>query len=146
MDYQALVLTLQLASATTVILLAIALPTAWWIARRSGPVSALFQAIIALPLVLPPTVIGFYLLVGFGPLTAVGRFITRLLGHPLAFSFAGLLVGSVLYSLPFAIQPLVAGYGAIDQGFFESAASLLFTVTNLSVAFLRSPAADVSGQ
>jgi molybdate transport system permease protein len=79
---------------------------------------------VALPLVLPPTVLGFYLLVVMGPLTAPGRFLIRLVGHPLAFSFAGLLVGSVLYSLPFAVQPLVAGFSAVDRGFVEAAAGL----------------------
>src|SRR5277367_5462126 len=101
MDTQALWLTLRLALSTTVILL-----------------------LIALPLVLPPTVLGFYLLVALGPLTAPGRLIIRLLGHPLAFSFAGLLVGSVLYSLPFAVQPLVAGFRVIDPALLEAAATL----------------------
>jgi molybdate transport system permease protein len=74
--------------------------------------------------VLPPTVLGFYLLVALGPLTAPGRLIIRLLGHPLAFSFSGLVVGSVLYSLPFAVQPLVAGFRAIDPALLEVAATL----------------------
>jgi molybdate transport system permease protein len=74
--------------------------------------------------VLPPTVIGFYLLVMLGPLTPVGHLFVRLLGHPLAFSFPGLLLGSILYSLPFAVQPLVAGFGAIDAGYVEAAAAL----------------------
>jgi molybdate transport system permease protein len=82
------------------------------------------QAVVALPLVLPPTVLGFYLLVALGPLTAPGRLIIRLLGHPLAFSFSGLVVGSVLYSLPFAVQPLVAGFRAVDRSHLESAAGL----------------------
>jgi molybdate transport system permease protein len=80
--------------------------------------------VVALPLVLPPTVLGFYLLVALGPLTAPGRLIIRLLGHPLAFSFGGLVVGSVLYSLPFAVQPLVAGFRAIDVALLEVAATL----------------------
>ena len=75
-------------------------------------------------LVLPPTVVGFYLLVALGPLTAPGRLIIRLLGHPLAFSFSGLVVGSVLYSLPFAVQPLVAGFRAVDPALLEAAATL----------------------
>jgi molybdate transport system permease protein len=82
------------------------------------------QAIAALPLVLPPTVLGFYLLVAVGPLTAPGRALVRLLGHPLAFSFAGLLVGSMIYSLPFAVQPLVAGFRAVDPALAEVAATL----------------------
>ncbi len=82
------------------------------------------QAIVALPLILPPTVIGFYLLVGLGPLTWFGRVITSVTGHPLAFSFAGLLFGSVLYSLPFAVQPLVAGFQGVERGYIETAQCL----------------------
>ena len=115
MDVQALWLTLRLAGSTTAILLVIAVPLAWWIASGRGVGRALVQAVVALPLVLPPTVLGFYLLVAMGPLTAPGRLLMRVFGHPLAFSFTGLLVGSVLYSLPFAVQPLVAGFGAVDQ-------------------------------
>jgi molybdate transport system permease protein len=124
MDLVALSLTLRLALSTTVILLLVALPLAWWIASGKGVTRALVQAIVALPLVLPPTVIGFYLLVAMGPLTAPGRLIIHLLGHPLAFSFAGLLIGSVLYSLPFAVQPLVAGFSAVDREYLEAAAGL----------------------
>ena len=111
MDFEALWLTLRLAVGTTAILLVIALPLAWWIASGRGAGRALVQAVVALPLVLPPTVLGFYLLVALGPLSAPGRLLIRVVGHPLAFSFAGLLVGSVLYSLPFAVQPLVSGSG-----------------------------------
>jgi len=124
MDSQALWLTLRLALTTTALLLAIALPLAWWIASGTGAVRALTQAVVALPLVLPPTVLGFYLLVALGPLTAPGRLIIRLLGHPLAFSFSGLVVGSVLYSLPFAVQPIVAGFRAIDPALAEVASTL----------------------
>ena len=124
MDSQALWLTLRLAATTTMILLIVAIPLAWWISSGRGVVRAIVQGIFALPLVLPPTVIGFYLLVGLGPLTIPGRVILNLLGHPLAFSFAGLVVGSVLYSVPFAIMPLVAGFQAIGPEYVE-AASLL---------------------
>jgi molybdate transport system permease protein len=124
MDTEALWLTLRLALTTTAVLLLLALPIAWWIASGKGAARALVQAVVALPLVLPPTVLGFYLLVALGPLTAPGRVIIRLLGHPLAFSFAGLVVGSVLYSLPFAVQPLVAGFRAVDVALLEAAATL----------------------
>src|SRR5277367_4221244 len=124
MDFEALWLTLRLAVGTTAILLVVALPLAWWIASGRGAVRALVQAVVALPLVLPPTVLGFYLLVAMGPLTGPGRLLTRVFGHPLAFSFTGLLVGSVLYSLPFAVQPLVAGFEAVDSGFLEAASGL----------------------
>ncbi len=124
MDSVALWLTLRLALTTTALLLLIALPLAWWIASGTGAARALAQAVVALPLVLPPTVLGFYLLVALGPLTPPGRLIIRLLGHPLAFSFSGLVVGSVLYSLPFAVQPLVAGFRAVDPALLETAATL----------------------
>jgi molybdate transport system permease protein len=124
MDHEALWLTIKLASSTTVILLALGLPLSWWIASGSGLTRAFTQAIVSLPLVLPPTVLGYYLLILLGPLTAPGRLLIRLFGHPLAFSFAGLLVGSVLYSLPFAVQPLVAGFRSVDPGYREAAAGL----------------------
>ncbi len=127
MDVEALGLTLRLAGATTLVLLACAVPLAWWIASGRGVLRTVVQALVALPLVLPPTVIGFYLLVGLGPLTGVGRVVTRALGHPLAFSFAGLLVGSVVYSLPFAVQPLVAGFGAVAREYGEAAAGIGMT-------------------
>ena len=124
MESQALWLTLRLAATTTALLLAISVPLAWWIAGGRGGERALVQAVVALPLVLPPTVIGFYLLVGLGPLTGFGRAVTSLLGHPLAFSFAGLLLGSMIYSLPFAVQPLVAGFQGVERGYLETARGL----------------------
>jgi molybdate transport system permease protein len=124
MDMQALSLTLRLAMSTTVLLLVIALPLAWWIVSGADAGRALVQGVVALPLVLPPTVLGFYLLVALGPMTAPGRLIIRVLGHPLAFSFAGLVVGSCIYSLPFAVQPLVAGFRAVDPALLEVAATL----------------------
>ncbi len=124
MDGQALWLTVRLAATTTLVLLAVAVPLAWWIARGSGWFRAGVQAVVALPIVLPPTVIGYYLLVGLGPLTWAGRVIVRVLGHPLAFSFAGLLAGSVVYSLPFAVQPLVVGFRAVGAQYLEAAAGL----------------------
>ncbi|AFL89436.1 molybdate ABC transporter, permease protein [Terriglobus roseus DSM 18391] len=109
---------------TTFLLLVIALPLAGWIALARTRIRFLAEALIALPLVLPPTVLGFYLLVGLGPTTALGRTVTAMLGHTLAFSFTGLVVGSVLYSLPFAVQPIVAGLRAVDPVFLEAAATL----------------------
>ena len=121
MDWQAFALTLKLASVTTAILLAIAVPlAALLVLGRSRWLFAL-EALAALPLVLPPTVLGFSLLVLLGPRTAIGRGITTLLGHPLAFSFQGLVVGSVIYSLPFAVQPLVAGFAAIEPSLVDAA-------------------------
>ena len=124
LDLQALGLTLRLASLTTVLLLAVALPLAWWIAGGRSAGRSIATAVMALPLVLPPTVLGFYLLVSLGPLTAVGRGVTKLLGRPLAFSFAGLLVGSMVYSLPFATQPMISGFGAVGREYAEAAAML----------------------
>lgn len=123
-DLQALGLTLRLALTTTVLLLGVALPVAWWISMGRGDLRSVAQALIALPLVLPPTVLGFYLLVSMGPLTAPGRALTRLMGHPLAFSFEGLLVGSMLYSLPFAVQPMVSGFTAVEREYTEASAML----------------------
>jgi molybdate transport system permease protein len=124
MDVQALLLTLRLAAVTTLILLAIALPLAWWLARSASRVRPAVEALSALPLLLPPTVLGFYLLVMLGPETAVGRALIAVVGHPLAFSFSGLVVGSVLYSFPFAVQPLTAGFRAVDAAALEDAAML----------------------
>ena len=124
MEREAVWLTFRLAAETTLILLAIGVPLAWWLCRGGGWCRTVVQAVVALPLVLPPTVIGYYLLWGFGPLHGLGRWVTRVLGHPLAFSFTGLLVGSVIYSMPFAVQPVVAGFRAVDRRFGEAAAGL----------------------
>ena len=121
MDWQALDLTLKLASATTAILLAIAIPLAALLVLGRGRWLAALEALAALPLVLPPTVLGFFLLVMLGPRTSIGRGITALFGHPLAFSFDGLVVGSVIYSLPFAVQPLVAGFAAVQSDLVDAA-------------------------
>jgi molybdate transport system permease protein len=135
MDWQALWLTLRLASMTTAILLMIGLPMGAWLALGKSRTTRIFEAVVALPLVLPPTVLGFYLLVLLGPRTAPGRWIASLIGHPLAFSFDGLVVGSVVYSLPFAVQPIAAGFAAIDGEILDAArllgahgASLLFRI------------------
>lgn len=116
-DWDAARLTLELAAVTTVILLAIATPLAWWLARSRSRWSAVVGAIAALPLVLPPTVLGFYLLVVFAPSGPLGFF-------ALPFTFAGLVVGSVIYSLPFAVQPLQRAFEAIGRGPMEAAATL----------------------
>jgi molybdate transport system permease protein len=121
MDWQAFALTLKLATVTTAILLAMAVPLAALLVLGRGRWLAALEAFAALPLVLPPTVLGFFLLVLLGPHTAVGRGITTLLGHPLAFSFSGLVVGSVIYSLPFAVQPLVAGFAAVEPALVDAA-------------------------
>ena len=121
MDWQAFALTLKLAAITTAILLCLAIPLAAWLALGRSRWRVLAEALTGLPLVLPPTVLGFYLLVLLGPRTGIGRVLTEMLGHPVAFSFAGLVVGSVIYSLPFAVQPIVAGFSAIDSSLLDAA-------------------------
>jgi molybdate transport system permease protein len=95
-----------------------------WIASSHSLLRRIVQAIIALPLVLPPTVLGYYLLVGLGPQTSLGRVLIAIFGHPLAFTFWGLLIGSILYSLPFAVQPLVVGFAGVDRTVVETASVL----------------------
>jgi molybdate transport system permease protein len=127
MDWQAFFLTLRLATVTTAILLAVAIPLSAWLVlgRARWPAAAGWfagvEAVATLPLVLPPTVLGFFLLVLLGPRTAFGRGIAAVLGHPLAFSFDGLVVGSVIYSFPFAVQPLVAGFAAVPSSLVDAA-------------------------
>ncbi|MGA9464713.1 MAG: molybdate ABC transporter permease subunit [Terracidiphilus sp.] len=121
MDWQALSLTLRLATVTTGLLLVVSVPLAALLALGRSRWLAILEAFAAMPLVLPPTVLGFFLLVLLGPRTAIGRGITALLGHPLAFSFDGLVIGSVIYSLPFAVQPLVAGFAAVEPALVDAA-------------------------
>jgi molybdate transport system permease protein len=121
MDWQAFALSLRLATITTIILLAVAVPLASLLVLGRSRWLATLEALATLPMVLPPTVLGFFLLVLLGPRTAVGGGIASVLGHPLAFSFGGLVVGSVIYSLPFAVQPLVAGFASIDASLVDAA-------------------------
>jgi molybdate transport system permease protein len=121
MDWQALFLTLKLAAITTAILLCLSIPLAAWLALGRSRWRAVVEAVTGLPLVLPPTVLGFYLLVLLGPRTGFGRALTAVLGHPLAFSFAGLVVGSAIYSLPFAVQPIAAGFSTVDASLIDAA-------------------------
>jgi molybdate transport system permease protein len=124
MDLAALGLTLRLAALTTAVLLVLGTPLALWLAERDTWPRRLVTSAALLPLVLPPTVLGFYLLEGLGPQTTLGRALTRLAGHPLAFTFGGLLLGSLVYSLPFAIQPLSAAFRAVDPNLRDLARSL----------------------
>jgi molybdate transport system permease protein len=123
-DLDAIWLTVQLASLTTVLLLLIGTPIAWWLARTSSWLKGPVGAIVALPLVLPPTVIGFYLLVAMGPHGYVGRFTQAIGWGLLPFTFFGLVVGSVLYSMPFVVQPLQNAFEAIGPRPLEAAATL----------------------
>jgi molybdate transport system permease protein len=123
-DWSAVWLTFQLATVSTVILLVVGTPIAWWLARTRSKWKGVVGAVVALPLVLPPTVIGFYLLVAMGPEGPVGR-LTEALGLGLLpFSFAGLVVGSVIYSLPFVVQPVHNAFEAIGRRPLEVAATL----------------------
>ena len=117
-------LTLQLASVTVMILLAIGTPMAWWLAHTRSKMQVGVEAIVALPLVLPPTVLGFYLLILLGPNGWIGGPIKALTGSPLSFTFAGLVFASTLYSLPFVVQPLQSNFQSIGSTPMETAASL----------------------
>lgn len=123
-DFGAIRLTLELAGATTVLLLLLATPLAWWLAQARGRWAAVVGAVVALPLVLPPTVLGFYLLVVFGPQGWGGQLTQGLGLGLLPFTFQGLLVASILYSLPFAVQPLQHAFEAVGRRPMEAAATL----------------------
>jgi molybdate transport system permease protein len=124
MNWQALWLTLRLALIVSTVLLLAGLPAAYWIAYSRWRWKFLVEAVIGLPIVLPPTVLGYYLLVAFGTRSALGRWWQSFAGYPLAFSFSGLVVGSILYSLPFAVQPFVASFEAVDSGLLHASATL----------------------
>ena len=124
MDVAALALSAKLASLTTLTLLVLGVPLAWWLATSRFRGRFLVEAVVALPLVLPPTVLGFYLLVGLGPRSPAGRAFEALAGHPFPFSFTGLLVASALYSLPFAVQPFVAALAGVDRHLVEASHTL----------------------
>jgi molybdate transport system permease protein len=121
MDWQALWLSVKLSLLTTVVLLIVGPPTAYWLARSRKQLKYLVEGLVALPLVLPPTVLGFYLLLALGPRGPVGRLTKELFGSTLPFSFWGLVVASVVYSLPFCVQPLIASFEQIDPAYFEAA-------------------------
>ncbi len=123
-DLTAIVLTLKLAAVTTIILLLLGTPLAWWLANTRLRSKPLLEAIIALPLVLPPTVLGFYLLLAFAPDSFIGQLWLSSTGQPLAFSFNALVIGSVLYSLPFVVQPLQASFEQLPIALLEAAATM----------------------
>lgn len=123
-DFDTLVLTVKIATTTTVILLILGTPLAWWLARTRSGWKGFISSLVALPLVLPPSVLGFYLLVLLGPSGPIGKLTSWLGMGTLPFSFSGLLVCSVLYSLPFVIQPLQAAFTVLGQQALEAAATL----------------------
>ena len=124
MDWQAIWLTARLASLVSVILLAISLPLAHWLTFSRRRWTFLIESIVSLPLVLPPTVLGFYLLMAMGSRSPLGRWWIEWTGHPLAFTFEGLVVASVFYSLPFAVQPIAAAFALVDPSLREASATL----------------------
>jgi len=123
-DWTALWLSVRLATATTVVLLVIGIPIAYWIVFSPRRWKFLVEAIVALPLVLPPTVLGFYVLIAIGPLSPIGRLYARIAGHGLPFTFQGLLIASVLYSLPFAVQPFSTEFASVDRRLLEASWTL----------------------
>jgi len=123
-DLIALGVTLKLAGLTTLILLLVGTPLAWWLSRTRWRFRFIIEAVVALPLVLPPTVLGFYLLIALGPNGPIGGMMESLGAQPLAFTFTGLVIGSVFYSMPFVIQPLQGAFTAIGRRPLEVAATL----------------------
>jgi len=140
-DWPAIALSVRLAIATTLLLLALGVPLAAWLAFSPRRGRWLVDAVVALPLVLPPTVLGFYVLVALGPRSPLGRIYESIAGGPLVFSFEGLLVASVIYSLPFAVQPFAAAFAAVDRSLIETAwclgASRLRTFLRIVVPLAR---------
>jgi len=124
MDWQAFLLTIRLAVLVAAILVLIGLPIAYWITYSRWRWKFLAEAVVALPIVLPPTVVGFYVLVALGPHSPIGRWWEALTGHTLAFTFQGLVIGSLLYSLPFAVQPFAASFAAVDPKLIAASATL----------------------
>jgi molybdate transport system permease protein len=139
--WQALWLTIRLAFVSTALLLVIGLPIAQWLARGRGRIPLIVEVLLTLPIVLPPTVIGFYLLVIFAPQTWPGMLWSRVMGQPLAFSFSGLVAGSIIYSLPFAIQPFRAGLAMVSRELIDvarlSGASTLSTFWHVTLPLAR---------
>ena len=117
-------LTVRLGLVTVLILVVLGTPLAWWLARTRSRAKAAIEAVVAMPIVLPPTVVGFYLLILLGPNGAIGRWWVELTGTTLTFSFAGLVIASVVYSLPFVVQPLQNAFESLGKRYLEAAATL----------------------
>jgi molybdate transport system permease protein len=123
-DLLAITLTLKLAAITTAILLLLSTPLAWWLANTNIKIKPMIEAVVALPLVLPPTVLGFYLLLAFSPQSPFGQFWLGISGQSLAFTFSALVIASVIYSLPFVVQPLQASFEQLPKSLLEAAATM----------------------
>lgn len=133
MDFEAIWLSLQLAFFTTLILLLVGMPLGYWLAETRWRLKFLLEAAIALPIILPPTVLGFYILIAIGPQSPLGQAYDTLVGRPLPFSFEGLLFASIIYSFPFAVRPFVAAFSGIDRRLVE--ASWCLGVSHLRTFF-----------
>jgi len=123
-DWQAFGLTIELACIVSAVLFVVGLPLAYWIAFSRWRWKFLVEALVAMPIVLPPTVLGFYLLVALGSRSPLGRWWQSLTGHTLAFTFTGLVIGSIFYSLPFAVQPFAAAFSLVDRKLLAASATL----------------------
>src|SRR5881628_998037 len=147
MNWAPIVLTLKLAGLTAAILLVIGIPIAYWLTYSRWRWKFLIESVVALPLVLPPTVLGFYILVAIGPKSPLGQAYQTLVGHPLVFTFEGLLFASVFYSLPFAVQPFTAAFGAVDPKLVEASWTLGISrlMTFLRITLPLSVAGVVTG-
>src|SRR6202166_4245403 len=124
MNWEAFWLTVRLAGLVSALLIAIGIPIAYWLTYSRWRLKFLIEAAVALPIVLPPTVLGFYLLVALGSRSPLGRWWQSLTGHTLAFTFSGLVIGSILYSLPFAVQPFAASFSSVDRKLMAASATL----------------------
>ena len=124
MNIEAILVSLRLAITVSTVLLAVSLPLAYWLAFTTWRGKFLLESMVALPLVLPPTVLGFYALILMGPRGVLGKLWLAMFGHRLAFTFSGLVIASLLYSLPFAVQPLVASFEALDRRLLDASAIL----------------------
>jgi molybdate transport system permease protein len=133
-DFSAYLVTLKLASVTTVILLAVGIPLGWWLARSRSWLSRVLEALVLLPLVLPPTVVGFYLLLLLGPSGPVGAIVDAWNLEPLVFSFQGLVIGSFVYSLPFVLQPITSGFALQSAKMMDAAAVLRASSTDAFIS------------
>ncbi|WP_372944814.1 molybdate ABC transporter permease subunit [Muriicola sp.] len=124
MNWDPLILTFELALTTTLVLLVVGIPLAYWLSKTRTRIKPVLEALVSMPLVLPPTVLGFYFLLAFSPNNAFGAWIDTWLGIPLVFSFAGLVLASVIYSLPFMVQPIQAGLSSLPPSLSEAAATM----------------------
>ena len=119
-DWQPLILTFQLASVTTLLLLVISIPLSYWLAFSKNRIKPVIETLVSMPLVLPPTVLGFYLLIAFSPSNSFGKWLDEVLGLRLVFSFEGLVLASVIYSLPFMVHPLQSGFSNLSKSLMEA--------------------------